>query len=948
VITVPSNADTPTDATNAAWAALQPQITIQSVTIASRPVVKFQVTDATTGAGIAGLGNTSLASGAKYPSLANLSFAIAKLVKGTPSRWVSYIVTTVPTLTADGGTTAPGPTRPSTDNTGTLMDNGDGTYAYTFFRDITQTKSQVDGMTFTGANVKADLDDLTYDATLVHRVTIQLSGNAPGTGTNTPNGKQNVAGVVLVHAADGIYDFTPSGGAVDGGSGRDMVTTENCDTCHQVLGGIPGGSPEANGAGFHGGSRNDAKYCVVCHTEQRKFGRTEAAFGVVDAGTSSSLVFASADGGTDVNTTSTYRVYDRAIGRFPNLVHHIHGGSVLAIKNYNFAGVTFNDVLYPQDLRNCTKCHNPSNPATPQAINFENVPNRVACGGCHDGIDFATGKGVTMADALQGKTVSPQGHVGGIQPDDNQCASCHSDPNRPDINVDAVHRPVTPPNAGSALAVTGGNANTNAAWIASNPARLPVGAITVTYNIKSVSVNGSGNPQMVFQFLQNGTPKAFNDPVSSAPNPATGQTEIWDNFMGAPSAYFVFSVQQDGDPTPSDYNASVNGYLRTIWNHSATGNGAGTLAGPDGSGFYTVTLTGVKIPAGAVMLTGGLGYSYNCTSTLPLTQTNLAPYPVTAPTASGLACATSPTNVCKQGGLIVIASNVQKAADPNNARRPIVEDARCNKCHQELGAFTQDAFHAGQRNDGTTCSWCHTPNKTSSGWSADSTYFVHAIHAANKRQNPFTWDATSVTESFANVGYPGVLNFCQGCHLPGTYDFSASASQSALPHKQYRTVATGGFTTTVGGTIPGWKNSSGTCVANNGVQTDLGAFEVSPYVQDKQFPPNTFGNAFTFNASATNPSAGCTMTGSPYSIAAQATTESDPTANADYQTNLVNSPVMGVCIACHDSNVDTAHFTIMGGSIYQPRNTALNTIETCMICHGPGADADIAKVHSKP
>ena len=97
VITVPSNADTPTDATNAAWAALQPQITIQSVTIASPPVVKFQVTDATTGAGIAGLGNTSLASGAKYPSLANLSFAIAKLVKGTPSRWVSYIVTTVPT-----------------------------------------------------------------------------------------------------------------------------------------------------------------------------------------------------------------------------------------------------------------------------------------------------------------------------------------------------------------------------------------------------------------------------------------------------------------------------------------------------------------------------------------------------------------------------------------------------------------------------------------------------------------------------------------------------------------------------------------------------------------------------------------------------------------------------------------------------------------------------------
>ena len=43
-------------------------------------------------------------------------------------------------------------------------------------------------MTVTAPNNKADLGDLTYDASLVHRLTIQLSGNAPGTGTNTPNG----------------------------------------------------------------------------------------------------------------------------------------------------------------------------------------------------------------------------------------------------------------------------------------------------------------------------------------------------------------------------------------------------------------------------------------------------------------------------------------------------------------------------------------------------------------------------------------------------------------------------------------------------------------------------------------------------------------------------------------------------------------------------------------
>ncbi len=106
---------------------------------------------------------------------------------------------------------------------------------------------------------------------------------------------------------------------------------------------------------------------------------------------------------------------------------------VLAYKNYNYGGVLFNEVLYPQDIRNCTKCHDgsaTSTATTAQGDNCKNVPSRLACGGCHDGIDFATGKGVTLADAAAGLTVSTQGHIGGIQPDDTQCAACHADPTR--------------------------------------------------------------------------------------------------------------------------------------------------------------------------------------------------------------------------------------------------------------------------------------------------------------------------------------------------------------------------------------------------------------------------------------------------------------------------------------------------------------------------------------
>ena len=89
---------------------------------------------------------TATAPVASYP---NFAFSVAKLVPGTngsPSKWVSYIVTTVPSTT-----TAAAPTRPSTDNTGTLQYLGQGRYQYNFYRDIFNTKTQVDAMTVSAA-----------------------------------------------------------------------------------------------------------------------------------------------------------------------------------------------------------------------------------------------------------------------------------------------------------------------------------------------------------------------------------------------------------------------------------------------------------------------------------------------------------------------------------------------------------------------------------------------------------------------------------------------------------------------------------------------------------------------------------------------------------------------------------------------------------------------------
>src|SRR6185369_10584266 len=496
---------------------------------------------------------------------------------------------------------------------------------------------------------------------------------------------------------------------------------------------------------------------------------------------------------------------------------------------------------------------------------------------------------------INGTTAAATGYVGGIQTDDTKCALCHDA-----TSIEKVyHVAVTPPNPASTLFSGGTNGNTNAAWLASKDSNLPAGAIKVTYDISSVSRNAAKQPVIVFRMLQNGTAVPFNT--------FGAKTEMWDNFMGSPSAYFVFAVPQDGVTAPADFNASVSGYLRSIWNGSSSGTGKGTMTGPDANGFYTVTLTGVTVPDNAVMFTGGLGYTYAPANTMPMTQTNLVDTSLADPNRKGR-FATAPATAAsatltagmpnRTGGLIVIAEDAQKAATGFSGRRAIVEDKRCNACHEELGAFTTEAFHAGQRNDGTTCAWCHNPNKTSSGWAADSTSFIHAIHAADKREKPFTWHASTTTESFANVGYPGILNKCETCHLPGTYDFSATASAAAADNRLYRYVATG------------------TVVAST--STDLQKFSASPYVT----LDTNYGAGFSFSAAT--------------GVTVQA---------AD--TNLVTSPTATVCFACHDTSEAMAHMRANGGSIYAPRAAALATTEQCLVCHASGKIADIKAVHTK-
>ena len=99
----------------------------------------------------------------------------------------------------------------------------------------------------------------------------------------------------------------------------------------------------------------------------------------------------------------------------PVLIHKIHMGSSLpSVKAgtpyriwHRGAWSDFSQVVFPQDVRNCTTCHcpGPDSRTTGRRIRL-----RRSCGSCHDNVNFATG----------------ENHVNLPQLNDNQCKNCHA------------------------------------------------------------------------------------------------------------------------------------------------------------------------------------------------------------------------------------------------------------------------------------------------------------------------------------------------------------------------------------------------------------------------------------------------------------------------------------------------------------------------------------------
>jgi len=755
------------------WAVLEPQGRITAVTMGAAPIVDFELKDPA-GNGLIGLGAfTSQASGALSPSYPNLAFTIAKLVpedavSKAPSRWVSYIVDSMPTTT-----TPRAPSRPTSDSTGTLVDNGDGTYRYTFYRNITTTQAFLDGYTYTGNNLRADLGNASYEPDLTHRLVIQVYGNARGTGSNTPTGATTTTAVPMKHPINVIYDFVPSKGAPLSSSDtrREISATAKCAECHG----------NAFATTPHTG-RVEVGYCVVCHTDQRKYGRAIATAGTTTTYTGSTYKFA-----LDANTTT-------AAGDMTAMVHRIHMGTLLSKTGYDYAGTKFETLGYSMldgGQRMCSKCHSAASDdasATLQGDNWYLKPTRQTCGTCHDAIDFAAGTGHS------------------VQTSDVACAGCHIDNSSyPEADIQVAHR--------TANLTTHNPTITSGLW-------------NFNYEIQSATQATSGGPvTIIFRFLTDGgVAGAAFTPVTTLNTTAVsgGVGNPLPGFTGAPGFILAWAMPQEGYSSPADFNnllangtpSASNFQPRTVSIKDLLDTdkaaSVGTLSGPNSEGYYTANIVGANaiFPTGATMRTVALqGY---------FTQISPA--------------------VARH------AISVTKTVDGDTARRQVVDNAKCANCHEWFeghggsrvyniqvctpchvpglvtsGRGMTDSALSTYYPSFSTRDKASLTKWTSIDFSVNPVLvslltnvalnfpqtsnnlkdMIHGIHAGKDRNNPIaivrdrTPNAVNVIDG-ANIGFPGVLSNCTNCHTYNTY--SGTPSNTLATREQ--AINTAGNTTT--------------------------------------------------------------------------------------------------------------------------------------------------------
>jgi OmcA/MtrC family decaheme c-type cytochrome len=406
-------------------------------------------------------------------------------------------------------------------------------------------------------------------------------------------------------------------------------------------------------------------------------------------------------------------------GDFSLMIHKIHTAQTFAVLD---DGVDYAEVTYPQEITNCRKCHDGANALTPDGDNWKNVPNIVACGACHINVNFATG----------------EGHAGGAQADNSLCTVCHL-PSGGLSGIEEAHL----------------TANTTP----HNPS-VPSGLSNFSYTIAEARVNASNVLQVDFSILRDGTPlDLLNLPA---------------DLSGSPAFLFGYTMPQSDSAAPADFNNLGLTAAQPVSLNLVDLIGGGNVVASGTAGVFTASIANA-FPNGALMRTVALQNRFS--------------------------------QIVNGETFDRLTVSVTKAVTDDAVRRAVIDPAKCAGCHEWL------QLHGGSRvlaatsdpNQTPVCTLCHNPNLSSSGRTADPAQplqpdtvaalgdnpliypertnnfkdMIHGIHAAGYRTKDYEFVRNRNNGLYFNwseVTFPGILNNCLSCHLPGTYELPLSAN----------------------------------------------------------------------------------------------------------------------------------------------------------------------------
>jgi|CXWL01.1.fsa_nt_gi OmcA/MtrC family decaheme c-type cytochrome len=497
--------------------------------------------------------------------------------------------------------------------------------------------------------------DIRYEPGLTHRVTIQQANPA-------------------YPQASGIFDFVPAGGAVI--VQRDVVATETCNTCHGEL--------------TAHGTRVDTRLCVTCHNP-------------------GSWVAGSPNVSVDFKVMAHRMHYNNAGAALP---------SVRAGTPYKIGNADFSAVVFPQDARNCARCHDGTAgaaTATAQGNHWKTAPSIEACGSCHDDVYFGSVPSPT-------RPYQTRAHSGGVMSDSSTCAVCHA---------------------------AGRFADAKDITIAHGfPARLKAAAARFEYKILGVSATAPGAKPVVTFSVTDPTRGGAPYDIKAAPAFTAGAASTLTVKLGWSTADFGNNGSGLAFGQPVSISALTTAAV------------AGATAGT-----YVVT-SPVAIPVGQTGTMRVLieGHPAGDVTTAGIYADRLAVKSVFKDAAiSGAVLA-------RRAVVDIDKCNVCHDTLSLHGNNRTNEIGVCTVCHNP------NATDAGRRpaSNGVLTGGVDGKHEES----IDAKTMIHAIHAGQAGKGGMRTKGITVygfggsVNDFSNVVFPGELGNCSNCHVGNSYQLA--------------------------------------------------------------------------------------------------------------------------------------------------------------------------------